>query len=266
MGCRLEYSRQWAIRMLHESQLHETCTFITLTYDEKHLPKNKSLNKKHFQKFMKRLRRAAPGIPIRYYHCGEYGDKFLRPHYHAILFGVDFLDKTLHKKINGFPCYKSEALTQIWGKGFCAIADVTFESAAYVARYVTKKITGKKALTHYEFLDMSTGELIQRQPEYSPMLRKKGIASEWIQKHYKDVYPSDFIIIRERKCKPPKYYNQWYEKHFPEKYEKVKAKRLRESFKRKDQTSEERMIAKEEIMHQKFARLIRSYENGTEDL
>lgn len=144
IGCRLEKSRQWAMRIMHEAQLHEHNSFLTLTYSDQYLPKNNSLKKDDVQKFLKRLRRRLDK-PIRYYQCGEYGEKFHRPHYHMCLFGHDFYDDREHFKTStGDKLYVSELLSEVWGMGHCLIGDLTFESAAYVARYVTKKLTVTK--------------------------------------------------------------------------------------------------------------------------
>ena len=112
IGCRLERSRQWAIRCVHEASLYQDNCFITLTYSPEHLPKDNSLHKEHFQLFMKRLRKAF-GQKIRYFHCGEYGENFSRPHYHACLFNVDFKDKELLKNFNGNKIYTKQN-KQLW--------------------------------------------------------------------------------------------------------------------------------------------------------
>uniref|UniRef100_UPI0040482461 rolling circle replication-associated protein n=1 Tax=Shewanella sp. TaxID=50422 RepID=UPI0040482461 len=145
VGCRLEHSRQWAIRCVHEAQLHQDNCFITLTYNDDYLPENGTLVKRDFQLFMKRLRKKYPHA-VRYYQCGEYGSKTHRPHYHACLFGHDFKDKTLWQKgSDGTPLYISSSLQDLWSSdghsiGFSTIGTVTFQSAAYVARYIMKKI------------------------------------------------------------------------------------------------------------------------------
>lgn len=237
-GCRKEYARQWAMRILHEQSLWANNIFITLTYDDKHLPENKTLVKKDFQDFMKRLRKhkkCNKTNKIRFYHCGEYGEKFERPHYHAILFNCNFSDRL---KINGHKgLTTSKTLTKIWGKGFTSIGDVTFDSASYVAGYVQKKITGKMKdyidpstkLRHYERL-RPDGEIITLQPEYSTMSRRPGIAGLWFAKHKNDVYPSDNIHINGREMRPPKYYDKLFIESAPEnkKYfeEIIKPKRL----------------------------------------
>ena len=145
IGCRLERSRQWAIRCVHEASLHTDNCFITLTYSPDCLPSDGSLNHDDFQKFFKRLRKHIAPKKIRYYMCGEYGEdlqqpsKLGRPHFHACLFGLDFDDKQLYIVRDDVKLYTSATLEKIWGKGFVTIGDVTFESAAYVARYIAKK-------------------------------------------------------------------------------------------------------------------------------
>lgn len=198
----------WAIRCLHEATLHDHNVFITLTYDPEHLPPGASLDKTHFQKFMKRFRKRHGGALIRYYQCGEYGDQTGRPHYHAIIFGYDFPDKTLLTSKPGHRLYISQELTTLWKLGFAVIGAVTFESAAYVARYCVKKINGKQAEQHYQRID-DDGNTIQIEPEYSTMSRRPGIASAWYDKYKTDVFPKDYIRLPSRdgiKVKPPRFY------------------------------------------------------------
>ena len=214
-GCRSEYSRQWAMRILHESSLHPNNIFITLTYDNEHLPEYGTLVKKHFQDFMKRLRKKYNKKKIRYYQCGEYGENFGRPNYHAIIFNHIFPDM---EKVRGKhkDLYTSETLKKIWGKGHVSIGTVNFETAAYVANYVQKKINGKNKQEHYELVDYDTGEIVERQQEYATMSRRPGIAGDWLAKYQDDVYPSDFITINGKKMKPPKAYDRQYELLYPE--------------------------------------------------
>lgn len=151
VGCRLERSRQWAIRCVHESKLHKDNCFITLTYNDANLPSDKSLHYYDFQCFMKRLRKQYPGSKIRYYMCGEYGENFGRPHFHACIFGFNFDDLKLWKVQNKQKLYRSKKLEKLWDKGHSSVGTVTFESAAYVARYIMKKVTGDAAKNHYTF-------------------------------------------------------------------------------------------------------------------
>ena len=148
IGCRMERVRQWSLRCVHESRLYRDNCFLTLTYSDDNLPANGSLMPEHFTLFMKRLR-FAYGEGIRFFMCGEYGEKLGRPHYHACLFNFDFPDKELHTISKGNRVYKSQALEKLWGLGHCWIGSVTPQSAAYVAGYVMKKITGDKAQEHY---------------------------------------------------------------------------------------------------------------------
>ncbi len=226
IGCRLERSRQWAIRCVHEGALHDHNSFITLTYDDKHLPPTGTLVKAHFQKFIKRLRKQILPLKIRYYHCGEYGDKLRRPHYHAIIFGYAFPDRQLFKDGKN-KLYTSTILEKCWTAGFSTIGDLTFETAAYTARYIMKKVNGKNADHHYRNIDKTTGEYWQIQPEYTTMSRRPGIAADWFKRYSLDCYPSDFITIKGRKMKPPKYYDRLFEHDSPEIMQQIKAERLK---------------------------------------
>lgn len=210
IGCRLERARQWALRCVHESQLYERNCFITLTYDERHLPKATgvcgvckvrhaiagSVCVSEFQRFMKRLRRAyGPGI--RFFHCGEYGDENRRPHYHALLFNHDFEDKKVFSGDSSRRVYTSDALAALWPLGFSTVGDVTFESAGYVARYSLKKVTGKKQEAFYG----------GRRPEYCTMSRRPGIGARWFERFSGDVYPVDRVVHRGVCSRPPRYYD-----------------------------------------------------------
>lgn len=218
VGCRLERSRQWAIRCMHEASLYDRNCFLTLTYDQKHLPSDGSLHLEHFQLFMKRLRKkygSSKENPIRFYHCGEYGEQFARPHYHALLFNHDFEDKRYFSERNGNRVYTSDSLSDLWKEGFSVIGDVTFESAAYVARYVMKKVTGEKAEEHYG----------SRRPEYTTMSRRPGIGKLWFDKFRSDVYPRDGVIVRGRLTRPPRYYDRQLELVDPSTMALLKIKR-----------------------------------------
>lgn len=212
LGCRLEKSRQWAIRLLHESKLHEDKCFVTLTYNREHLPYGGTLVKEHFQEFINRLRmrhRRASGRGIRYFHCGEYGeDVDERPHYHACLFGIDFPDKMFFKRTEtGHVIYTSKSLEDAWGKGFVTVGSFSFESAAYCARYIMKKVTGPEAPGYYMKLVPETGELVERVPEYVTMSLRPGIGSEWAKLYITDFYPCDFAVMKGKKLRVPRYYD-----------------------------------------------------------
>lgn len=204
IGCRLERSRRWAIRCLHESQMHDFSSFVTLTYDDNHVPR--SLEYAHFQRFIDRLRKRLK-IGVRYYMSGEYGDRTGRPHFHACLFGVHFSDRLYYRKSPaGSRLYKSAFLDDVWGMGLCSIGEVTFESAAYAARYICKKVTGDDADKHYTRVDPATGEVYRVEPEFCHMSLKPGIGATWFEKYKSEVFPNDYVVIGGVKCKPPKYY------------------------------------------------------------
>ena len=227
-GCRQEYARQWAMRNIHEASLWLNNIFITLTYNDQNLPEHNQLVKKDFQDFMKRLRKnkkANTKNPIRFFHCGEYGEKFGRPHYHAILFNTNFNDrKPLPGQKN---LTTSDTLKKLWGKGHVSIGDVTFQSASYVAGYVQKKINGKQKEDHYRRIDKTTGETWVLPQEYATMSRRPGIAGLWFAKHKKDVYPSDNIHINGIEMRPPKYYDNLFQEQNPLQMEQIKENRTK---------------------------------------
>lgn len=206
IGCRLERSRQWAVRCVHEASLHDFSSFVTLTYCDSSLS-SWSLVYRDFQLFMKRLRRT--GRTVRFYMAGEYGDSFSRPHFHACLFGCFFPDRVFYRDLpSGSRLYRSSELERLWPHGFSSIGDVTFESAAYIARYCMKKITGDAAREHYEYLDPVTGEISQRVPEFNRMSLKPGIGAGWLEKFRDEVYPRDEVRMNGVVMKPPKYYDR----------------------------------------------------------
>jgi hypothetical protein len=216
------------MRCVHEAALHEDNCFLTLTYEDRKLPESGSLDHKDFQDFMKRLRRRYEPRKIKYYMCGEYGEDTKRPHYHACLFNFDFADKTIYKTQNGFNLYNSDTLHDLWGHGYCVIGDVTFDSAAYVARYIMKKINGDAADLHY-------GDL---KPEYNAM--SNGIGKEWFNKFKDDVFPGDFVVMNGKKVAVPKYYEMLLDKDDPDLLKLLKARRKYELTK----IDEEELFAK----------------------
>jgi len=246
IGCRLERSRQWATRCLHEAQLHATSSFVTLTYCDNSLPLGGTLIKKHFQDFMKRLRKKYG--KVRYFHCGEYGETSNRPHYHALLFGLDFPDKTFHTENGqGNTIYKSDTLNTLWGHGFCTIGDVNFETAAYTARYILKKVTGEAAQAHYSTVDPATGEIITRLPEYITMSLKPAIGQGWFDQFSSDVYPDDFVVVRGKTIRPPRFYDRKYALQNPAAAEKIKYRRIRNGALHKADNTPERLAVKRQV-------------------
>ncbi len=257
LGCRLDRSRAWAVRCYCESKMHQSNEYITLTYNKEHLPKGETLVKRDFQNFMKRLRKKH-GKNIKYFQCGEYGPKLGRPHYHACLFNVEFTDKKLWKIENGNRLYTSQQLSDLWSLkgssfGFSSLGSVTFQSAAYVARYILNKKTGEIAKDHYK----------GKTPEYITMSlggknAQGGIGASWLLKYYKDVYPDDFVVIDNRKHKPPRYFDQLYEKIDPEGMREIRLKRVTTNIKNKPHQTSSRLRSREKIQEAKANRLPRN--------
>jgi len=260
IGCRLERSRQWAIRCVHESQLYDDNCFITLTYSDESLPFDGSLDVSHFQLFMKRLRKRF-GSGIRFFHCGEYGDQLGRPHYHACIFNFDFPDKVPFKQLDsGGMLYTSAALSELWPFGLHSIGTVTFESAAYVARYVTKKVTGKNAAAHYERFDPFTGEVFFLKPEYITMSRRPGVGKGWFDRFSGDVYPSDEVVLNGVSMRPPKFYDSQFELLSPESLRKLKLLREANAAKFADNNTGDRLAVREVCQLSRFSNLKRPLE------
>lgn len=250
-GCRLERARQWGVRCMHESSMHQDNCFITLTYSDEQLPNNESINVKHFQKFIKRLRKSVAPKKIRYLHCGEYGEQSRRPHYHAIIFNHDFEDKILCRNDPKMPLWTSETLDTLWGYGFTNIGNVTFASASYVAKYILKKITGDTAPDHYSHITRY-GELVALTPEYLTMSRRPGIGYTWWQQFKNEVYPCDYITFNGHKQKPPKYYRRFLESEEPEKFKIVRQQDRRQARRNKQDRTHERLMVIEQCTNAKI--------------
>ena len=230
MGCRIRKSIDWAMRCVHESQMHDENCFITLTYDEEHLPKDGSLNKKHFQDFMKRLRKAKHPSKIRFFMCGEYGEQLERPHYHAILFNCDFSDKKPIKYSNKSILYTSKQLETLWGKGHVSIGQANYTTAAYCARYTTKKIFGEKAEDWYQ----------GRQPEYAQMSLRPGLGKDYAIKFQEELKRNDSVVMNGREYPLPSYYEWVFD-------DLEHQKRIRKSKINKEENTISRLRVKEEI-------------------
>jgi hypothetical protein len=228
IGCRLERSRQWAMRCLHESTLYDQNSFITLTYDEAAIPPGGSLWYPDFQRFMKRLRKFTKR-PVRFYMGGEYGESTSRPHYHACLFGYDFPDKVYFRKSSsGERLYTSAILERLWPHGLSSVGAVSFESAAYIARYCVSKVTGDLADSHYscpEYVDADGVVCKAVTPEFNHMSLKPGIGARWLSKYQTDVFPRDYVVVNGIKTKPPKYYDVLFEREYPEVFSDLVAQR-----------------------------------------
>lgn len=259
IGCRLEHSRQWAVRLVHENQMHEDSCFLTLTYSPENLPHDRSLDKSHFQKFIKRLRKNA-SKKIRYFHCGEYGEQGRRPHYHAIIFGYDFPDRRAFSERDGITLYTSGLLDKTWSLGHCTIGEVNFETAAYVARYVTKKVTGDAAAEHYKWINPETGEVHQLQPEYITMSLKPAIGATWWEKYGTGVKDNGTVVMRGVEMKPPRRYLELTKEEAPRSSRKHQAKRLRLAKQNAAHSTDRRLHDREVVKKAQISLLKRTLE------
>lgn len=242
IGCKLERSRQWAVRIMHETELHKDNSFITLTYDDLHLPKGKTLVYKHYQQFMKDLRKTHK---VRFFMCGEYGENEQRPHYHAIIFGHAWReDRYYWKKSKGKPLYRSPELERIWKWGDSTIGNVDPDSAAYVARYNLKKITGQQSEQHYRLVDQETGEITYRTPEFIKMSLKPGIGKDWLRLYWPDI-KNGKTIFKGTEGIAPKYYRNYLKKL--EIYKDIEDELQYQAFIHKGDNTPERRQDKEQV-------------------
>ncbi len=223
--------------------MHERNCFLTLTYDQVNLPDDGGLRVEDWQKFAKRVRKRVG--PFRFFHCGEYGDENQRPHYHAAVFGLDFSrDRVPLKSKRGHTLYESPKLNELWGLGFATVGSLTWQSAAYVARYVMKKATGPLAKERYG----------DRRPEYVTMSRRPGIGTRWFEQFASDVYPSDEVIHEGKRYRPPRFYDS---KLPPEELEALKVRRRRAAGLRSEDLTPERLRVRERVAAVQVDKLVR---------
>lgn len=259
IGCRLDKSREWSIRCYHESLLYSHNWFLTLTYDNENLDKKcgiyddelgkivaYSLNKVEFTKFMKRFRKHY-GKGIRFFHAGEYGDISGRPHHHVGVFNMNFKDLEVYNVEGDVKLYTSEKLNKIWRNGYCVIGELTIKSAAYIARYIMKKMFGKDADEYYDGIEK----------EYSSCSRNLG--KEYYNKYGENFRRLDTITINGKKMPVPRAYDKWFEEMDKELFELVKHRRRKKAKDRED--GFERRAVKEHIKRRKITSLQRRVDN-----
>ena len=264
LGCQIDYSRDWAVRGSHEAAMNELNCAVTLTYSERNLPADGALDKEDLRLFFKNLRRNVG--QFRYLACGEYGSAGPghHPHYHVAVFGLDFDDKYFWTRTDaGSIQYRSPLLEAQWKLGNSTVGECNWQSIAYIARYITKKIRGDKKEDHYqglpeEFITMSTGR------EFPG-----GLGAEWFKKHFTDVYPDDFVFIDGKKYPVPRYYDKIYESMYPDAMKEIKRKRQERA---KQAVAAEENIrsgklrpedVREECLAARTSKLERNYEDRT---
>lgn len=247
--------------------MHKRSLFATLTYADEHLPGARpddfrypgDLDYRDFQLFAKRLRKAKG--PFRHYTCGEYGERYWRPHFHSILFGVDFPDAYYWRmSSSGFRLYRSPALEKLWPYGQCEVGEVTFDSAAYVARYCMKKVTGEDAERHYQAVSEQTGEVYSLTPEFVHMSLKPGIGATWFEKYQSDVFPHDRVVVNGVECRVPRYYDILLARKDAAAIIPHKIARMDNALRFADNNTPERLAARERVLKAQLSTKVRNVE------
>ncbi len=275
IGCRADRARMWAVRCMHEAQMHDESQFITLTYETLPNPEG-SLNPPDFTKFIKRYRQHLNrDIPryidkkenplwtkLRYYHGAEYGDELGRPHHHACIFGHQVEDRVIWKDSEGIITYTSEILQKLWGLGFVTTQDLTIGNADYCARYAMKKITTsqqseEKYHAHYERTCPITGEIKTIQPEYSTMSRNPGIGKDWYDKYNSDIFPYDTTIYKGKIVKTPRFYDELLRQIDKKTYDLIKSKRKKSAILHGADNTPRRLKAREKVTTLNYDKLKR---------
>ena len=251
VGCRMEYARQWAIRCVHEAEEHDYNCMVTLTYDDDHMPLHGSLKPEDVTLWLKRLRKNFPGKKIRYFLAGEYGEKLSRPHYHVLLFGIDFAPALNYNHNDERPTVSE--LESTWRLGHVHVAPLTIETASYVARYCLKKQTEE---IHYV---NAAGEKLHR--EYTRMSRRNGIGASWLSKNKFDTYKDDTVIVGQKISRPPRYYDkQIIKADGDDALKAIKRRRIEDAFARRENSTPDRLAVKERICKARLALLKRRIE------
>lgn len=278
VGCKLEYARQWSIRIMHEKKFYSESCFISLTYDDQSVPQDYGLDLRELQLFNKKLRRSLTMTmkhrrrehsahirryclhhtkKIRFFACGEYGDLNGRPHYHAIIFNHDWADRTyVGMSESGEKIYTSEALASLWGNGIVSTQDVTHKSAAYVARYVTKKLKTGDAFgaERYYRLSPIDGKFHSVRPEFATRSNRPGLGSRFAAEFKSDFYPSGFLVVDGVRQAPPKFY---VSKLSEGEQQRLKRQARRLSLKNKPHTTTERRLARAAVRDARIQKLQR---------
>jgi hypothetical protein len=192
--------------------------------------------------------------------CGEYGEDFGRPHFHACLFNLDFPDRTVHSRTgSGFIIYRSAVLEKLWPFGFASVSDFSFETAAYVARYVMKKVTGDAADSHYRVVDPETGEVRSRTPEFNHMSLRPGIGAAWFAKYgFSDVVVRDAVVINGVEASVPRYYDKLLKRADSLRYDDIKTQRVLDAYRNKEDNTDTRLATKEIVTRARISSLKRT--------
>jgi hypothetical protein len=239
--CLRNKAKSWMLRMANEAKMHEQNCFITLTFEDEHLPKHGSLRLEDPQKFLKRLRKylekdwhmvdgvKTSKIPckIKYFYCGEYGDQHQRPHYHLCIFGWAPHDMQIFSQKKSGDQFTSQTIAKIWTQGFHTVSDFTDATGAYTAYYMVKENIFFD-LTPYDAIDPDTGEEIKRMPPFQRMSRRPGLGTTFYHK-YKEEIINNGSYINGQSVPVPQAYLNILRKEDEEKYKVLKTNRENKS-------------------------------------
>lgn len=247
-GCRGDRARDMTVRLTHESKLHAFSWFVTFTYDDQHLPRDRGLHIEHVQGLHKRLRARRAGERIRFFCAGEYGPDTLRPHWHDLLFGLRLDDlRPIAGKAGEFT---SKFLSDVWGMGNVHVGSVTPDSISYCAQYTIDKRTGQLAESHYRRIDPDTGEVYQVAPERALMSNRPGIGAGAFERWKGEFTSSDFVALKGGgKAPVPAYYDKLLTRENPEFMETIKLARIERASDPKAvaNSTAERLAVREEV-------------------
>lgn len=181
--------------------------------------------------------------------CGEYGEELGRPHFHAAIFNFSFRDDRTpwRRSESGDQCFRSQRLEGLWKLGHSEVNELSPELAAYVARYIMKKVNGDQADEHYRVLDVNTGELTWKVPEFTHMSLRPGIGGHWFDKFMSDVYPADRVVARGVLSKPPRYYDRRLRMIDAEMLQLIQEERVRQAKARFADSSTDRLAVREAV-------------------
>lgn len=255
-GCRLGRAQAWSIRCQHEAQLHDENCFLTLTYDDEHLPEFGSLRYPDVQSFNRSLRKQVAPKRFSFLCAGEYGERTARPHYHMLLFGHRF-DRLSDFSRAGVPgrLGESESVAKLWGHGSHFVGELTPQSASYVSQYCLKKVYGQASESFYDVVDDSTGEVVGRRvPEFLRMSLRPAIGRRWFEKFGSDVLPRDVALSENVRYHVPRYYEKLFADWNPLEMDEVQFHRHILSKERAMNRAIERRAAREEILRARVAR------------
>lgn len=238
-GCITDRAHAWGVRVTHEAAEHSQNVFVTLTYDDKHLPYGGSLYRRDVQLFLKKLRKYAGKRRIRYFGCGEYGERTYRPHYHLCLFNAEFKDRVRYDLDHD----TSDTLSELWTQGSHKVADLTVRRCYYTAGYAAKKL-GRRG-DDYDVVDFDTGEvLVEREKEFVMCSLRPAIGQKWFDRYQSDL-KLGHLVHDGKKVPIPRFYLKKFEKANPELFDMTFRNGIPRAF------DEDRAAAAEVIFAQK---------------